>query len=413
MVHFIYNLDMNYQLDEKVMYIIKTLNDHGFEANIVGGCVRDILLELQPSDIDINTNATPAQVLEVFKNHKIYETGLKHGTVSLILNGETFEITTYRIDGRYTDYRHPETVEFSSCLKDDLARRDFTVNAFAYNSKDGLIDYHNGYDDLKNKIIRCIGNPYHRFQEDALRILRAIRFASTLGFKIEAETQKAIFEKKDLLLNISVERIYIELIKILTGKYVYYVLSLYKEVIEVFIPEFKYVSRYRYLQSLDNLSREKEDKSIILAIFLQPAENYRNILKRLKVDNKTYQEASFLIEHYYDLIEVNDISLRFSLNKMGKNMLMKLLKVQYLSAHLDKHYYNLCLKTLDYIEENKLPYQLKDLAIDGNDIQKYGYQNQEISKQLNKILSLVIKNKLNNTREDLYEYLTLQSKSNK
>lgn len=400
---------MNYPIDEKVQYIIKTLNGHGFEANIVGGCVRDILLGLKPHDYDINTNATPKQVLEVFKNHKIYKTGLKHGTVTLVLNSQAFEITTYRIDGEYIDYRRPETVSFSLNLQDDLARRDFTINAFAYNNKDGLFDYHNGQADLQNKIIRCVGDPTTRFKEDALRIFRAIRFSSTLGFEIETETEKAIFENKDLLLNISIERIYIELLKTLFGKHVYEVLGQYKEIIEVIIPDFKYVARYKFMEKLNYLAKEKEDSSIILAIFLKPLENYRNILKKLKVSNKTYQEVFFIIDNYYYLIEANDISVRLSLNKMGKEMFVKLLKVQYYCQHIDEHYYQLCLNTLNYIEENNLPYQLKDLAIDGNDILKFGFKRQDISKQLNKILSLIIKNKLSNNKEDIYLYLKQQS----
>ncbi len=396
---------MNYQLNEKVTYIIKTLNNHGFEANIVGGCVRDILLSREPSDFDINTNATPNQVLEVFKNHKIFKTGLKHGTVTLVLDNENFEITTYRIDGNYIDYRRPETVKFSLNLKDDLNRRDFTINALAYNNKDGLIDFNNGQNDLKNKLIRCVGNPYIRFEEDALRILRAIRFASALGFKIEKDTQKAIFDKKHLLSNISIERIYIELLKTLMGEYVYNVLPLYKEIIEIFIPEFKYVAEYKFIENLKHLSKEKKDKSIILAIFLQPVEEYKSILKRLKTDNKTYQETSFLIEHYYHLIALDNIDMRFNLNKMGKTMFAKLLRFQFYVEHIDKSYYELCLSTLDYIKENNLPYQLKDLAIDGNDIKKFGFIDEEISIQLNKILSLVIKNQLLNTKKDIYNYL--------
>ncbi len=405
MVHFIYNLGMNYPLSEKITYIIKTLNDHGFEANIVGGCVRDILLKRHPSDFDINTDATPAQVLEVFKNHRIYKTGLKHGTVSLVLNNETFEITSYRTDGEYTDFRHPEKVEFSSDLRDDLARRDFTINAIAYNSKDGLLDFHHGYEDLKNKIIRCVGDPEIRLKEDALRILRAIRFACTLNFKIEEETRKVIFKKKHLLLNIAIERIYIELLKTLTGKYVADNLPLYKEIIEVFIPEFRYVARYRFVESLNHLSKEKKDKSVILAIFLQAAEGYQNILKRLKVDNKTYQEVSLLIENYYQFIEADDIAIRFNLHRMGKEMFAKLLKFQYLTGQIDKAYYDICLSILKYIEVNKLPYQLKDLSVDGNDIQSLGYEGKEIAQQLNRLLSLVIKYKLKNTKEDLMKYL--------
>lgn len=399
---------MDYLLDDKVAYIIKTLNNHGFEANIVGGCVRDILLNSVPSDFDINTDATPNQIIDIFKGFKIIETGIKHGTLSLILNGKAYEITTYRIDGKYTDYRRPETVKFSFNLADDLARRDFTINALAYNYKDGLLDFHNGCEDLKNQIIRCVGDPYIRFKEDALRILRAIRFASTLGFKIEEVTKKAMFENRHLLLNIANERIYIELMKTLTGKYVSEVLAQFKVILEVFIPELRYVSRYKFIESLKYLAKEKEDQSIILAILLKPLENFNEILKRFKVDNKTYQEVSFLIEHYYYPIEVDRITIRFTLNKMGKDMLVKLLKMQYFVEHIDKFYYDLSLSTIKYIEENKLPYQLKHLEIDGNDIQKFGFHGKEIAVQLKNLLSLVIKNKLNNTREDLYNYLKSQ-----
>ena len=184
---------MNFTLPNAVEFALTSLEKAGFEAYIVGGCVRDILRGETPSDYDITTSATPKQTISVFENERIIETGLQHGTVTLIKDGMPLEITTYRIDGGYTDNRRPDSVIFTPNLKEDLARRDFTVNAFAYSPKSGIIDVFGGREDLNNKIIRSVGDADGRFNEDALRIMRAIRFASVLGFEIEEHTKKSIF----------------------------------------------------------------------------------------------------------------------------------------------------------------------------------------------------------------------------
>ena len=173
------------KLNNETRIIFDNLINNGYKCFIVGGCVRDYLMNKTPNDIDFATNATPNQIKECFKDYNVIETGIKHGTLTILINHIPFEITTYRKDGKYLDNRHPESVDFVTNLKDDLERRDFTINAIAYNSKIGFIDYFNGIEDIKNKIIRCVNNPEDRFSEDALRILRALRFSSTLDFEIE------------------------------------------------------------------------------------------------------------------------------------------------------------------------------------------------------------------------------------
>lgn len=206
---------MKINLPNSVKLIINTLITHGYEAYAVGGCVRDSLLGRIPKDWDITTNALPDSITDIFKDYKVIPTGIQHGTVTVVIEGINYEVTTYRIDGKYSDNRRPDSVEFTSCLREDLSRRDFTINAMAYNDKDGLIDYFNGREHVKYGFIKCVGNARDRFKEDALRIIRAIRFAVQLGFQISMDIDVTIFTSRELLKNISKERIRDEFNKIL------------------------------------------------------------------------------------------------------------------------------------------------------------------------------------------------------
>ena len=206
---------MKINLPPKVRYIINKIYQNNYEAYIVGGCVRDAILGFEPNDYDITTSASPNTIQEIFKDFKCIETGIEHGTVSVLMEDEIFEITTYRIEGEYKDHRRPEKVDFTDRLEEDLKRRDFTINAMAYNEKKGLIDLFGGKEDLNNKIIKTVGNPYDRFNEDGLRMIRAIRFSSKLNFTIEKETLKAIYDKSSIINNISLERITDEFTKII------------------------------------------------------------------------------------------------------------------------------------------------------------------------------------------------------
>lgn len=219
--------------------IIEILEGKGYEAYAVGGCVRDTIMGKIPNDWDITTNCMPEDMIKCFEGYRIIETGLKHGTVTVLIDGQGYEVTTYRQDGEYTDNRHPDKVTFVTDLASDLSRRDFTINAMAYNPGTGLVDLFGGREDIENKIIRCVGEPEKRFSEDALRILRALRFASVLDFSIDKATSDAIFNLKDTLENISRERINVEFTKLLCGKRGIDIIREYFDVICVFIPEMK------------------------------------------------------------------------------------------------------------------------------------------------------------------------------
>ena len=225
---------------EKADYLIKIIENAGYEAYLVGGCVRDFFMNKPCDDIDITTSAKPIELEKILTENKIkyIETGLKHGTVTALIESDSFEITTYRTDGEYSDNRHPENVKFVSNIDDDLSRRDFTVNAIAFNpNKNEIVDLFGGKKDIENKVIKAVGNADVRFNEDALRIMRAVRFSSTLSFNIEEKTKTAIFKNKDLLKNVSKERLFSELSKLLMGDNVFSVLTEYKEVLAVIIPE--------------------------------------------------------------------------------------------------------------------------------------------------------------------------------
>lgn len=226
---------MNIAVPKKVKLIIETLKQNGFEAFAVGGCIRDSLLNKAPHDWDVTTNADTDKIKECFSEYRILETGIKHGTLTLMIDSEAFEITTYRSDGKYSDHRRPDKVTFTSNIKDDLARRDFTVNAIACDGEK-IIDCFGGISDIQNRIIRCVGDPAKRFDEDALRILRALRFSAVLGFEIEEKTAKAIRDCRSLLENVSAERIFSELEKLLCGENVYNVLMSFSEMFAFLIP---------------------------------------------------------------------------------------------------------------------------------------------------------------------------------
>ena len=207
--------NFNIKLPDDVQFIIHTLQSHGFEAYAVGGCVRDSILGREPGDWDITTSAMPEETKALFD--KTFDTGIEHGTITVLLNHEGYEVTTYRIDGKYEDSRHPKEVTFTRNLKEDLLRRDFTINAMAYNDKDGIVDIFGGMQDLEKHMIRCVGNARERFSEDALRILRGVRFAAQLGFEIDEETKEGMRLLAPTLENISAERIQVELVKMLTS----------------------------------------------------------------------------------------------------------------------------------------------------------------------------------------------------
>ncbi len=431
------------KLTKGAKLILDKLIENGFEAFVVGGSVRDYYLNDSYSDVDITTSATPEEVIEVFKGFKIYPTGLKHGTVTVNSLGELIEVTTFRCEEGYSDCRRPDKVVFVKSIEEDLKRRDFTVNAMAYNSSSGLVDPFLGIEDLKNRIIKAVGNPEERFSEDALRILRALRFASKLNFDIDRETELALYKTKHLLKKVSVERIYSELIKILMGDGVENVLLKYKEIIFTIIPELKvcdgFLQRNKYhvydvyTHIVKSISLAPKDKTVRLALLLhdigkpdcftidedgvghfyghqkKSVNIAERILKRLKVDNFTLKTVSDLILLHDTKTELSRAEVKRFLNKYGIEFLNSLVMVKNGDALAHNEIYignrlesikRLQLLYLDIIKSGEC-YKLKDLKINGNDLKKAGYLGEKIKIKLDEILNKVIELELENDREIL------------
>lgn len=434
---------MNIKIDlpQEVKFILKELNKYNFEAYIVGGCVRDSLLKREINDWDITTNAKPNDIISIF--NKTIPTGIKHGTVTTIINNKAFEVTTYRIDGEYIDGRHPKSVLFINNLKEDLKRRDFTINALAYNEEKGLVDYFNGVYDLKLMTIRTVGDPYKRFNEDALRMMRCIRFASQLNFKIENETLEAIKKLSSNLKKVSVERIRNEFNKILIAnpKYVNNLINI--GLIDCFLPELiecrdvNQQNPHHIYNVLDHIikSTENIEKSLHLRITMlfhdiykpkcktvdengighfyshekKSAEMAMKILRRLKYDNDLINKVVILIR-YHDRVIATSKSIKKILKEIGEDAFYDLLKVKEadLSAQAPMFHeegYKLIKESRDEfikILENKECFKIKDLTINGNILKDIGIKDgKAIGYTLNMLLEEVIENPNLNNKESL------------
>lgn len=433
--------------------IIDRLREKGFDAYTVGGCVRDNLLGKNPDDWDICTSALPDKVKEIFDGCLVLETGLKHGTVTVRFNHQSYEITTYRIDGEYVDNRRPKNVQFVKSLKEDLARRDFTINAMAYNSFEGLIDYNNGCNDLRDKIIRCVGNPDKRFDEDALRILRALRFSSVLDFNIEKETSLSIHRNKELLSNIAKERINVELCKLLCGKGVRKVLLEYADVFSIILPEIKPMIGFQqknphhlydvWEHTAVVVENSEDDIFIKLAALLHDiakpdcytcdeqgighfyghaefsSDIAKNILRDLKFSNEIVNNVVQLIKYHDADISENSKSIKRWLNRLGEVQFKRLLKLKHADVMGQSDYKRQeKLKTLQDIEkaliqvlEEKQCFSLKDLAINGRDLIQIGIiDGKQIGQNLDNVLKQVIENNIENNKDDLLSFIKNMTK---
>nr|WP_315023169.1 HD domain-containing protein [uncultured Aminipila sp.] len=424
--------------------IINRLEERGFEAYAVGGCIRDSLMDSKPNDWDICTSARPEQVINCFEGYHVIETGVKHGTVTVRLNGQSYEVTTYRIDGEYLDNRRPENVQFVNSLQEDLARRDFTMNAMAYNSGKGLADYYKGCNDLKDGIIRCVGKADERFKEDALRIIRALRFASVLGFSIEKETSESIHRNKNLIENIAVERINVELCKMLSGKGVKEVLKNYSDILSVLIPEIKPMIGFKqnnphhkydvWEHTIAAVENSKSEPVIRLAVLLHDIgkpESYtcdgkgvghfyshgefgakitEKILRKFKFDNQTISDVCQLVKYHDADISESSKFIKKWLNKIGIVQFERLLLVKQADVMGQSDYLKeKKLKTLASIQssmkqvlEEKQCFTLKELAVNGNDLIKIGiHDGKKIGEILNWLLEQVMENQLENKKDVL------------
>ena len=330
-------------IPKDVIFIIDEINKRGFEAMLVGGSVRDMIMGIKPKDWDITTSATPDEVIKIFP--RVIETGIEHGTVTVVIDKENYEITTYRIDGKYEDYRRPEEVYFTKNLEEDLMRRDFTMNAIAYHPQVGYIDPFNGRKSIKEKTIIAVGNPDKRFNEDALRMLRAIRFSAQLDFKIEENTFKSIIKNEKLIENVSVERIRDELYKTFSSKYIDNI----KYFMECNILNYATLFGEYFNENYDLIKKDLKnfiniykdfDESEILTIIFQNMDKDILIknLDHLKLDNKTYRETIILWEYIDYNISDKAYEIKKIISRIGEDLFYKVLKIKiYLNTYISTY----------------------------------------------------------------------------
>ena len=436
---------MTIQLPEKVKRIIDTLQEHGYEAYAVGGCVRDSILGRVPDDWDITTSATPLETKALFA--RTFDTGIEHGTVTVLLDKDAFEVTTYRVDGKYEDSRHPSEVTFTRNLREDLLRRDFTINAMAYNDKEGLVDIFGGMDDIQTGTIRCVGNASERFGEDALRILRAVRFAAQLGFSIDEDTKKGIVELAPTLENISAERIQVELNKMLVSSNpgmirVAYQLGITKVILPEFdalmettqeTPHHMYTVGEHTLKALEYVEPDKILRLTMLfhdiakpimktvdengrAHFkmhdVRGAEMTKQILKRLKFDNDTMNKVVKLVLYHDYRMPAEPRNVRRAMNKIEEDLFSYYLKVRKADTLAQSEYKreekltNISQVTRCYQEilEKRECVSLKTLAITGTDLIENGMKpGKELGEVLDRLLEIVLEHPEYNTKEKLLE----------
>ena len=439
--------DMRIKIPTTVKLILDGLHTHGYEAYVVGGCVRDSILNREPDDWDITTSALPHQIKQCFQ--RTVDTGIQHGTVTVLVGSRACEVTTYRIDGEYSDSRHPDSVTFTRKLEEDLLRRDFTINAMAYNEEEGLIDLYGGMKDLQRKKICCVGNAQDRFAEDALRILRAVRFSAQLHFGIDRLTALAMMDQAGFLQNISAERICTELIKLICSDHPEYLRVAYEAgITRVILPEFDAMmetpqnSPYHIYNvgdhTLTAMQHTRNDKVTRLAMLLHDVgkpscktmDAYGNdhfkghaeagvgiataIMRRLKLDNDTILKVRTLIQYHDWWMKADEKEIRRALHTVSKPLFPLLLDIQQADTMGKSEYRRderlrriaqVGRYAADILQRGDA-IDLKDLAVNGEDMMALGVPaGPGIGKLLHAALDLVLDNPYLNTREYLLNYL--------
>ncbi len=429
-------------IPQKCKIIFDILETNGYECFAVGGCVRDSLMGKDPVDWDFTTNASPDDILRCFSDFKTIEVGKQYGTIAVVINNETFEITTYRVDGVYSDSRHPDSVSFSSSIADDLSRRDFTINSMAYSSSCGLVDPYGGLEDINNGIIRCTGEPKRRFYEDALRILRALRFSSRYNFKIETHTKDSIFECKESLKLVHPNRLRKEFTGILEGNPRTILLE-YRDVLAVIIPEIK--PMFDLAQNNPHhcydvwehtavaLSHTLSEDVLRLAVFfhdigkpyvkttddkgvdhfkkhqIYSTKIAKQVLGRFCFPKSIVSDVCTLVLYHDERFRNLTVDIKRVLGKVTERLFNDLLLVSYadIMAQSDYQreekliYRETVLSEARRILSDNECYSLSQLALDGNDLISLGYKGKDIGVILNTLLRMVIKGTAENTKESL------------
>ncbi len=443
---------MQIYVPSNIALALELLHAGGYEAYIVGGCVRDCLLGKTPNDYDITTSAMPEEMKSVFSGYRLIETGLKHGTLTVLISDNPIEITTFRIDGDYSDSRHPDNVSFTRSLSEDLARRDFTVNAMAYSPEDGLVDLFDGQNDLNAGILRAVGQPEKRFTEDALRIMRGLRFASVLGFSLEQNTADAMLKCSGLLDNVSGERIYTELKSLLCGKNVGEVLRRYYRIMEPVIPglttmsgfdQHNYHHRFdllehtirvveavpptpvlRFSALLHDIGKQDcftMDEKGVGHFYGHPKHSMHRaeaIFDRLCSDSATRSTVLKLIEQHDTPIEPEQSIILKRLGRLGEDtlrMLFTLKRADTIGQGVERQtaermaVFDRCDAILQKVLSEKLCYSINMLNINGSQLIALGYrQGIALGKMLNEMLEQVTNGQLDNTYESLSQYAVMR-----
>ena len=439
-------------IPKKAEIIFQRLEAAGFECYLVGGYVRDMLMGKEIHDIDITTNAEPDDTKRVFSDFHTLDIGIKHGTITVILDSEPIEITTYRTESTYTDGRHPDKVIFTKNIRDDLSRRDFTCNAIAYNPSIGIVDPFGGIADIESKTLRCVGIAKERFQEDSLRILRALRFASCLGFTVESETAKAMYQCRELINIVSPERIFTEISKLVCGVNAGEIISRYSDILAVALPEIKDMKgfqqhNFHHIYDVLNHTAKVVD-SVYPAVNLRFAALFHDCgkpdcfsldensvghfyshasisarkadeaLKRLRCDNATREKVVKLVKIHDTPVEPDSKVIKKKLQKYGEEIFFDLIKLQRADnmglspefLYRQKTYDKLEEIARLVLEENQC-FSLKDLAVGGRDMISLGLKGKDIGTALDELLKSVIEERCQNDRESLLLYYHRNVKS--
>lgn len=424
------------------MSLLDSLSNAGYEAYLVGGCVRDMLRMRTPKDFDITTSATPEQIEAVFSDKQIVETGIKHGTVTIMIDGVAYEITTFRIDGDYSDGRHPDSVKFAKTIEEDLGRRDFTINAMAYNKERGFVDPYNGFWCLHAEKIACVGNPVLRFQEDGLRILRAMRFACVFGYNIDEDTAYGMRVCKKKLECVSKERIRAELDKMIVTYKFGDIMMKFSDILIEIIPELDNLtgnisytdkpSRFDLYTDIAHEFIESEnirDKITSYALLFRNLTMFEseirkhltleeiataasavahNVMKDLKFDNATMESVCKIIKQSFESVPMSKYKMRVLINKLGKEDTERMLDLMLMQSNIPACYsdsWERCYDSMsifyDVKEENV--FTVKDLDINGDDLMEIGFRGICIRKTLNHLLHLYFLDLIENKHDVLYD----------
>ena len=443
------------ELPRTVENLIARLEQAGYSAYAVGGCVRDSLLSLQPHDWDLCTSALPEQMLEVFRGEHVAETGLKHGTLTVIVGHVPYEITTFRTDGNYTDHRHPDSVSFVKDVAGDLSRRDFTVNAMAYSDRTGLVDLFGGQEDLARRVIRCVGVPRERFREDALRILRALRFASVFDFSLDPETEEALRALAPTLENVAAERIREELLKLLCGPGAGRILRAFPDVLSVIIPDLRPMIGYdqrnhhhhfdlweHTVQTVENVPAEPDlrlamllhdtGKPAVCVLDDKGEAHYRGhqavsagiadrVTEALRCDRETRDRVILLVRNHdirmrteSGAVNLDRSFLLRRLNRFGEKDLRALIRIHradriatgYSSREREDRRMAERMDALDALLAEHPCFTLRDLAVNGLDMQALGLRGPDVGSALQQLLEAVMDGKVPNEKDALNEFVT-------